>query len=73
MNHLQKISTEELQDALGNVDGKKPTERLLAAITKNGVTQTDLAQRYGVQRRMIYSWLKRLDTDKSCEQVATKY
>jgi hypothetical protein len=42
LNHLDEISVEELQDALGNVDGKKPTQRLLAAIAyKNGVTQTE--------------------------------
>jgi hypothetical protein len=41
-NHPDEISVEELQDALDNVDGKKPTKRLLAAIAyKNGVTQTE--------------------------------
>ncbi len=72
MDHLDKISVEELQDALGNVEGKKPTQRLLAAIAyKNGLTQTELAEWYGVQRRTIYSWLKRLDTDESLEQAVT--
>jgi len=72
MKHLDEISTEELQDALDNVDGKKPTKRLLAAIAyKNGVTQTELAEWYGVQRRTIYSWLNRLDTDGSLEQAAS--
>ncbi len=43
MDHLGEISVEELQDALNNVDGKKPTQRLLAAIAyKNGFTQTEL-------------------------------
>jgi len=52
MNHLDEISVEELQDALDNVDGKNPTQRLLAAIAyKNGVTQTELAEWYDVQRR----------------------
>ncbi|TMT87014.1 IS630 family transposase [Haloterrigena sp. H1] len=72
MDHLDEISVEELQDALDNVEGKKPTERLLAAIAyKNGVTQTELAEWYDVQRRTIYSWLKRLDTDESLEQAVT--
>ena len=63
MNHLDEISVEELQDALDNVDGNKPTQRLLAAIAyKNGVTQTELAEWYDVQRRTIYSGLKRLNT-----------
>jgi len=43
VDHLDKISVEELQNALDNVEGKKPTQRLLAAIAyKNGVTQTEL-------------------------------
>jgi len=72
VNHLDEISVEELQDALDNVEGKKPTQRLLAVIAyKNGVTQTELAGWYDVQRRTIYSWLMRLDTDESIEQAAT--
>ena len=72
MDHLDEISVEELQDALDNVDGKKSTQRLLAAIAyKNGVTQTELAKWYDVQRRTIYSWLKRLDTDESLEQAVS--
>ena len=72
MDHLDEISVEELQDALDNVEEKKPTQRLLAAIAyKNGVTQTELAEWYDVQRRTIYSWLKRLDTDESLERAVT--
>ena len=72
VNHLDEISVEELQDALDNVEGKKPTQRLLAAIAhKNGVPQTELAEWYDVQRRTIYSWLKRLDTDESLEQAVS--
>ncbi len=72
MDHLDEISIKELQDALGNVEGKKPTKRLLATIAyKNGVAQTELAEWYDVQRRTIYSWLKRLDIDESLEQAVT--
>ncbi|MGM0717960.1 MAG: IS630 family transposase [Halobacteriota archaeon] len=72
MDHLDEISVEELQDALDNVNEKKPTQRLLAAIAyKSGVTQTELAEWYDVQRRTIYSWLKRLDTDESLEQAVS--
>ena len=72
VNHLDENSVEELRDVLDNVDGKKPTQRLLAAIAyKNDVTQTELAEWYDVQRRTIYSWLKRLDTDESLEQAVT--
>ena len=72
MDHLDEISVEELQTALDNVEGKKPTQRLLAAIAyKNGVSQTELSRWYDVQRRTIYSWLKRLDTDDSLEQAVS--
>jgi len=72
MDHLDEISVEELQEALDNVDGKKPTERLLAAIAyKNGVTQTELAEWHDTGRRTIYSWLNRLDTDESLEQAVS--
>ena len=72
MDHLNEISIEELQEALNNVEGKKPTERLLAAIAyKNGVTQTELARWHDTGRRTIYSWLKRLDTDEPLEQAVT--
>lgn len=71
-DHLDGISVKELQDALDNVDGNKPTQRLLAAIAyKNGVTQTELAAWHDTGRRTIYSWLKRLDTDESLEQAVT--
>lgn len=69
MEHLEDISVEDLQDALAEVDGKKPAKRILAAIAyKNGITQTELAEWYGVERRTIYSWLKRLD-GKQIEQA----
>jgi transposase len=64
MDHLDEISIEELQQALDEVEGTKPTQRLLAAIAyKNGVTQTELAEWYGVQRRTIYNWLKRFEAE----------
>ena len=64
MAHLDEISVEELEHALNNVEVNKPTQRLTAAIAyKHGVTQTELAEWYGVQRRTIYSWLKRFETE----------
>ncbi len=64
MDHLDEISVEEIQQALNSVEGNKPTQRLTAAIAyKNGVTQTELAEWYGVERRTIYSWLKRLEQE----------
>ena len=72
MDHLDEISVGELQDALDNVEGNKPTQRLLAAIAyKNGVTQTELAEWHDTGRRTIYSWLMRLDTDEPLEQAVS--
>lgn len=49
MNHLAEISGEEIRYALDLVERKMPTLRLTAAITyKNGVSQTELAEWYGV-------------------------
>ncbi|THE66113.1 helix-turn-helix domain-containing protein [Salinadaptatus halalkaliphilus] len=71
MDHLENITVEELRTALENVEGKTPTKRLLAAIAyKNGITQTELADWYGVERRTIYSWLTRLE-DESLEDAVT--
>ena len=70
MDHLDEISVEELQLALSEVEGNKPTQRLTAAIAyKNGVTQTELSEWYGVQRRTIYSWLQRLETRPLAQAV----
>ncbi len=72
MDHLNEIAVEELQEALDNVDRNKPTQRLLAAIAyKNGVTQTELAEWYDTERRTIYNWLKRLDTNEPLEQAVS--
>lgn len=71
MDHLDAISVEDLQRTLDDVDGKKPTQRLLAAIAyKNGVSQTELAEWHDVQRKTIYSWLTRLDGE-SLERAVT--
>lgn len=64
MGHLEGISVEDLHEALEEVEGKRPTQRLLAAIAyKNGVTQTELAEWHGVRRRTIYNWLRRLERE----------
>jgi len=40
-------------------------------VHKTGVSQTELAEWYNVQRQTIYSWLKRLNTDESLEQAVS--
>ena len=72
MEHLEEITIDELHDALDTVDGKRPTQRLLAAIAyKNGVTQTELAEWFDTGRRTIYSWLQRLDTDEPLAEAVS--
>lgn len=71
VDNLDEIPVEELQDALDTVEGKKPTQPLLAAIAyENGVTQTELAGWHDVERRTVYNWLERLDPDEPLGQAA---
>ncbi len=55
---------------------RRGEEADITSLTSNSVQkrryeQTELAEWYTVQRRTIYSWLKRLDTDESIEQAVT--
>jgi transposase len=70
MEHLEDITIEQLQSALDTVERKKPAQRLITAIAyKQGVTQTELSEWYGVQRRTIYDWLRRLEDEPLTEAV----
>ena len=72
MDHLNETSLDDLHDALERVEGKRPTQRLLAAIAyKDGVTQTQLANWNDTGRRTIYSWLMRFDTDEPLVEAVT--
>ncbi len=62
MARLEGVGVDELRAALDAVEGKKPAMRLLAAIAyKHGITQTELAEWYGVERKTIYNWLTRIE------------
>lgn len=62
MPHLEDITRADLHDALKQVEGAKPAQRLVAAIAyKSGVTQSELADWFGVERKTIYNWLTRLE------------
>lgn len=62
MNGPNDRSVAALRNALEEVDAKKPTLRLVAAIAhENGVTQTELADWFGVERKTIHNWLSRFD------------
>jgi len=72
MDHIEEIGLDELHEALEEVEGKRPTQRLLTAIAfKNGVSQTELAEWNDTWRRTIYSWLNRLDTDEPPSNAVT--
>lgn len=62
MDRLDDLTTDDLRDALDRVDGKTPALRLVAAIAyESGVSQTELADWFGVERKTIYNWLRRFD------------
>lgn len=70
MTRLTEVTVEQLRRALDDVNGSKPTLRLTAAIAyMNGVSQTELAEWFGVSRRTIYGWLTRLEEKPIAEAV----
>lgn len=71
MAHLEGVTQKMLQDALEQVEGKRAIKRLTAAIAyKKGVTQTELAEWYGVEKRTISNWLNRIDESGLTDSVA---
>jgi len=53
---------DDLHDALGQMNGKRPAKRLITAISyKNGFSQTELDDGFNTRHRKIYSWLARLN------------
>jgi transposase len=64
MAKLDHLSVEQLHDALKHIEDKRAIQRILAAISyKDGVTQQTLADRHGVSRKTIYSWMNRFSTE----------
>ena len=50
MAALENVSTDDLRQILTEVEGKKPTQRLMAAINyleDDDLTQKEVAERYG--------------------------
>jgi transposase len=70
MDTIERASARDLRKALEEVEGKKPALRLVAAIAhKDGVSQTTLARWFGVERKTVYHWLRRLDPDDIAASV----
>lgn len=60
MGRLDQITLDELHDVLGQTEGNKPTQRVLAAIgRKQGATLSELAERHNVAEKTIRNWLDR--------------
>lgn len=74
MEHLTDITVDDLQQALESTDEKTPVLRLLAAIAyKNGITQSELAEWFDVQRKTIYNWLTRLEERNLDDAIRDKH
>lgn len=70
MNQIERISADDLRGGLDKVEGKKPALRLVAVIAyKEGIPQSTLARWFGVERKTIYHWLRRLDPDHIAASV----
>lgn len=72
MDHLDRISLDKLHEVLEQIEGKRPTQRILAAIAyKDGVSQTQISEWNDTGRRTVYSWLMRFDTDEPLTGAVT--
>ena len=61
---MENVSTEDLREILAEVEGKKPTQRLMAAINyleEDDATMEEIAQRYGYTSGWLSRWLTRLE------------
>lgn len=68
------VCTEDLRDVLAEVEGKKPTQRLMATINyleEDDATMAEVAERYGYTGPWLSQWLDRLErlADEPFEQV----
>jgi transposase len=64
MVNLGSVSVEDLRDVLAEVEEKKPTQRLMAAINyleEDGATMQEIAQRYGYTAGWLSRWLNRFE------------
>jgi transposase len=60
MKQLEELSLAALRSQLDSVDGKTPTQRVLAAIgRKLGASTEELAELHNVSERTVRNWLRR--------------
>ena len=70
----ENLSADDLRQILAEVEGKKPTQRLMAAINyleEDDATQKEIADRYGYSSGWLSHWLARLErlADEPFEDV----
>ncbi|KZN23368.1 hypothetical protein A4G99_15250 [Haladaptatus sp. R4] len=64
MAQLEDVSTAALREALQDADDATTTKRIMVAIAyKQGVSQTELADWYGLSRKTVYNWLQRFEEE----------
>lgn len=72
MGRLEDTSAEELREHLDTLDGTRTILRLIVGINyKEGISQSELADWYGVSRTTIHNWIARLEEfeGQSIEEV----
>ena len=76
MAALANVSTDDLRQVLAEVEGKKPTQRLMATINYlegNDLPQKEVAERYRYTDGWLSRWLDRLErlADERSSQLST--
>ena len=64
MTHLESVSVDDLRQILAEVEGEDATKRVMVALNykhEDDVTQSDLADRYGMSSGWVSRWLNRLE------------
>lgn len=70
MVELNHLSAEDLRRELERVESKTPAIRLVVALNhKHGLTQTEIAEQYGLARKTVYNWLTRFETDEISDAI----
>jgi transposase len=74
MSRLDGVTADDLRAVLSAVDGKDATRRVMVAlnyVSEDGLTQAELAERYGMSVGWVSRWLDRLErlADEPYESV----
>lgn len=72
MNRLEDVTTDDLHEALETITASSATLRIVVGLNyKHGVSQTEMAEWYGVSRSTIHNWLTDLEqlNDSPLEDV----